>query len=187
MITLENRGSEKGIRRKIGDVFRIPLSEGVYAYGQAVNKTVEVFFDYTDDGFSTNVEQVLKTRPLFKLCVDRYVLAKGYWKIIGRYPVDPNLSSYGDVFMYNSLTKQYSIFRDGIGQIRATWEEIKDLECLSSWGHGAAEQRLKDHFAGRPNWFVESSKSRDQENFPNAYDFYKRYGYDFKLPGDEEK
>lgn len=187
MITLENRGNKKGIRKKVGDVFRIPLGNQVYAYGQAVTIAANVFFDYTDNGVNTDVDKILNSIPLFKVTVDRYVLSKGYWEIIGKYPVDPTLSSYEDAFIYDPIIKQYLIFKDGIGQIPATWEEIKNLEPLTSWGHGSVEQRLKDYLAGRPNYDIEYFHRWDRENFPDIYAFYKQYGYDFKYPGDEEK
>jgi hypothetical protein len=186
MITLENRGQKKGIRKKIGHVYRIPLEEGVYTYGQIVNDTNYVFFDYKDDGVNTDISKILASKVLFKITVDRYIFSKGYWEIIGTYPVDSLLTSYDNKFIYDSFKKQYTIFKDGIGQIPATWEEIKDLECLASWGCFWVEQRLKDHFAGRPNFAVESFRNEHDPSFEkDAIKFYKNYGYDFKLPDED--
>ncbi len=185
MITLENRGNKKGIRKKIGQVYRIPLEEGVYGYGQAVTEVDHAFFDYKDNGQNTNIDEVLKAPVLFKLTVDRYVIAQEYWEIIGKFPVNPEYQEYTECFSYNSFNKRYEIWRMGQGRIPATWEEIKDLECMASWGHTHVEQRLRDHFAGRPNFTVEYFKNEHNPDFErHIQKFYKQYGYDFKLPGE---
>ena len=184
MITLENRGNKKGIRKKIGQVLRIPLEEGVYGYAQMVNKVEHAFFDYKDDGQNMDIEKVLAAPMIFKLTVDRYVVNKGYWEIIGIYPVNPEYQVCKDSFSYHSFNKRYTIWRMGQGQIPATKEEILGLERMSSWEHGSVEQRLRDYFAGRPNYYVEKDISFFGPPYPSMKEFYKQYGYDFKLPGE---
>lgn len=187
MITLNNRGHKKGIRKKIGQVYRIPLEEGVYGYGQVVTDVEHAFFDYKDNGHDTDIEKVLAASVLFKLTVDSYVVNKGYWEILGVYPVNPEYQQYIPCFSYNfNNSNCYEIWHKGKGRVPATWEEIKDLECLSSWGHEHVEQRLRDHFAGRPNFDVEYFRNKHNPDFErDIVKFYKQYGYDFKLPGEE--
>ena len=185
MITLDNRGNKKGIRKKVGQVLRIPLEEGVYGYGQVATDVDHIFFDYKGDGQNTNIEEVLKSPVIFKVTVDKYVVNKGYWEVIGIYPVNPEYQICKDSFSYDPFNKRYTIWRMGQGQIPATKEEIMGLERMASYGHGAVEQRLRDHFAGRPNYYVEKDISFFGPNYQSMKEFYKQYGYDFKLPDEE--
>jgi hypothetical protein len=179
------RGTQKGIRKKIGQLYKIPLGDLIFSYGQVVTSVDHVFFDYLDQGNATDYDKILSSPVIFRCTVDRYVLAKGYWEILGVFPVNPTYQKYEELFSYNSFTKTYQIFKDGKGFVPATWEEIQDMEPFASWQHKAVEQRLKDHFAGRPCYFIEKDRNEHSHDFPDIFTFYKRYGYDFKL--DEEE
>jgi hypothetical protein len=167
------RGQQKGIRQKPGQVLKIPLGDGTFAYCQMVNETQHAFFDYRDDGRAPVIEKILQAKMIFKCVVDSYIINKGYWTIIGKAEIKNEWKHYEDVFSYND---GYYIFKDGIGDVPATWDEIKDLEYFASWGHIAVEQRLRDHFAGRPNYDVEESISRHKGKFFTMDEFYKQYG-----------
>lgn len=169
------RGDKKGIRQKPGQILRIPLGDGTFGYCQMVDKVRHVFFDHQDSGKNTDIDMVVSSKILFKCTVDSYVINKGYWEIIGNYPIRKDLTSYEPSFNYNSLKNRYQIFKDGIGFVPAAWEEIKDLEVFASWGHTHIEQRLRDHFAGRPNYDVESFRSKHLGKFCDMDTFYKPY------------
>jgi hypothetical protein len=175
------RGDKKGIRKKIGDVYKIPLGDGSFAYGQVVTAVDHVFFDFTDSGKANDLPSIINNRVLFKCTVDRYVISKGYWEIVGRLPVKKEHTVYNGLFSYNSFTNSYQIFKDGIGFVPATWEEVQNMEPFASWGHRAVEQRLIDHFAGRPCYFIEADRNEHRKDFPDIFTFYKKYGYDFKM------
>jgi hypothetical protein len=170
------RGDKKGIRQKPGQFLKIPLGDGTFAYCQMVSKTDHAFFDYRDDGVSPIIEKILQSKMIFKCTVDSYVINKGYWEIIDRLPVKEEHLIDQDLFSYNSFTNTYQIFKDGIGDVPATWEEVQNLEVFASWGYYSVEQRLRDHFAGRPNHDVECFRAKDRNSFPKPEAFYKQYG-----------
>lgn len=170
------RGTKKGIRQKVGQVLRIPLGDGTYGYCQMVDKVTHAFFDYRDEG-EGNVEKILKAPMIFKCTVDSYIINKGYWKILDVRTVREDLKKYERGFSYNPFHNHYQIFEKGQGFVSATYEEIKDMEPFASWTHNGVEQRLRDHFAGRPNYDWEHSRNRENSNFPRkALDFYAPYG-----------
>jgi hypothetical protein len=170
------RGDKKGIKKKIGHLYKIPLGNQSYAYGQVVTKVDHVFFDFNDDGKCEDYEKILLSPVVCRCTVDRYVLSKGYWEIIGTFPVNDAYTKYQDLFSYNYYSNRYEIFKQGTGFVPASWEEIKDLEPFASWGHTHIEQRLRDHFAGRPNYIIERFKSRHLGKFCDMDTFYKPYG-----------
>jgi hypothetical protein len=170
------RGDKKGIRQKPGQVLRIPLGDGTYGYCQMVDKVRHAFFDFSDNGEKSDIEKILSSKMIFKCTVDSYVINKGYWEIIGSFPIKEHLTIYEKSFSYNHHSNRYQIFKQGTGFIPASWEEIKDLEPFASWGHTHIEQRLRDHFAGRPNYHVEGFKSHHLGKFCDMDTFYKPYG-----------
>jgi hypothetical protein len=170
------RGQQKGIRQKPGQFLKIPLGDGTFAYCQMVNSTEHAFFDYKDDGSFPIIEKILQSKMIFKCCIDSYVVNKGYWNVIGKAEIHEPLRHRPDKFSYNPFTHTYQIFKNGIGDVPATWEEVQNLEVFASWGYYSVEQRLRDHFAGRPNHDVECFRAKDRNSFPKPEAFYKQYG-----------
>ncbi len=170
----------KYFKEKIGMVFRINLHEGTYGYGQIATETKFIFFDHMDvEGNFTPVEEILEKPVAFYATVDRYVLKEGLWEILGIWPVKPENQVFPATFSYNPFKETYTIFKNGVGNVPCTLEETYGRECLASCGHGLIEQRLRDHFAKRPCYFVEQDRAQHLKNFPPIKEFYKQYGYDF--------
>ena len=112
--------------------------------------------------------------------MDRYVLKEGLWEILGTWSVKPENQTFPASFGYDALKNTYVIWKDGLKKEPCTLEEIYGRECASSWGAWHIEQRLRDHFAKRPCYFVESSRAQHLGSFKPSYkEFYKQYGYDF--------
>ncbi len=170
----------KYFKEKIGMVFRINLNEGTYGYGQVATKGDNVFFDHMDvDGHFTPVGEILEKPVAFYATVDRYVLKEGLWEILGIWPVKPENQVFPESFGYDLLKETYFIWGAGMKKELCTLEETYGRECLASCGHGLIEQRLRDHFAKRPCYFVEQDRAQHLKNFPPIKEFYKQYGYDF--------
>lgn len=174
---------KKRFRQKIGQVFQIPLSCGKFGYCQMVNEADYSFFDYFDDGLISDIKQILHNKIIFSIGVDYYVFKEGIWKLIGVSDVTDNFK-YTEPFSYDVIAETYLIWRvvDGfLKQIPATSEEIRDLECFASSNERHVTERLEDYLAGRPNYWVEHARNQHDPNFPGIVEFYKKYGYDYKL------
>ena len=172
---------KKRFRKKIGMVFRIDLKEGTYGYGQVATEVDNIFFDHQDEAdHFTPIEEILEKPIAFYATVDRYVLKEGLWEILGIYPVKPENQVFPDFFGYDPFKKTYTLFKKGIGYVPCTLEETYGHEYLTSYGHGGIEQRLRDHFAGRPCWYIEYDRTQHLgPTFMSMKEFYKQYGYDF--------
>lgn len=180
---------KKRFRKKIGMVFRVDLKDGTYGYGQVATKTKNVFFDHKDDeGHFTPIEEILEKPIAFYAVVDHYVLKEGLWEILGIYPVKPENQVFPESFSYDPFEKTYTLFKNGIGDVPCTLEETYGHECLASWGDWHIEQRLRDHFSGRPCYIVEEQRSQHlSHNFMSIKEFYKKYGYDFYWLDEEQE
>lgn len=180
----------KYFREKIGMVFRVDLKErDAYAYGQIATDTKYIFFDHIDTKDKwIPVEEILEKPMAFYATVDRYVLKEDLWEILGIWPVKPENQVFPEPFGYDPFKKTYTIFKNGVGNVPCTLEDTYGRECLASWGHGSIEQRLRDHFAGRPNYDVVRQRSDHLgPRFMSMKEFYKQYNYDFHWLDDEEK
>lgn len=174
---------QKKIREKIGQVFIIPLSDGIFGYCQMVSKTKYAFFNFFDHGEHIDIEEIISSDVLFFLTIDSFVIKEGLWEMIGILNVRKEFVRE-DQFSYDSLAGNYIIWRviDGrLQQIKANSDEIKDLECFASSNDRHVIERLEDYLAGRPNYWVQLDKNQHDPNFPGITEFYKKYGYDYKL------
>jgi len=176
-------------RKKIGMVFRVPLhEESSFAYGQVATDVDNVFFDHTDkDGTWTPVEEILSKPVIFSLTVDHYVLKQGLWEVLGIWPVNPEHQvEPEELFGYDNLKEKYFFWRDNGKKEYCTLDDVRGYETLTSWGHGGVEQRLRDHFAVRPNYDITYDYSKHLGLFMGRKEFYAQYGYDFHWLDDEE-
>lgn len=171
---------ERKVKEEVGMMFRVPLRDGTYGYGQVPRIAKCIFFDHRDpEDAWTPVEEILKKPMIFYVTVDKHVIEDGIWKSLGVWPVDPPHQKFPDPFGWDYFKKQYTIWQTGVGKTFVNQADIDGRELLASWGHIAVEDRLRDHFAKRPNYLVEESRNRLNPDFPKSItEFYKQYGID---------
>jgi hypothetical protein len=64
-------------------------------------------------------------------------------------------------FKEDPISHALSRYRGGGGdEVPASAEQCEGLECAAVWEAEHVVERLSDHFAGRPNAWVESMKPR---------------------------
>ena len=173
---------KKRIRKKEGQIFRVPLSGGSFGYGQVMPVSGSVFFDYTDDGTNTDPNFVIRQPILFDIGVDDYVIKDQIWEVIAILPVNPEFMEINrKAFTYSRDTNSYFIWPGNAPKFEVTPEDIKGIEMIASWDHRSVEQRLLDYFENRPNYTYESMHNRHDPNFPKTRkEFYAQYGYTVK-------
>ena len=179
----------KRFRRKSGVLFRVPLGDDKYGYGQIVTGACDIFFDYVDDGNNTDVHIVLNSRVLFRISVQIGPLHDGVWEVLGVYPIREEHTEELDSFRYDLMKEKYYIIKEDMKEVVATVEHIRDLglECMASWGYHLVEDRLRDHFAGRRNYWVDADLNQHNPDFPDIETFYRQQGYDYVWKGDSEE
>jgi len=148
-------------RDKIGALFAIDLGNGQFAFGRRVSKAESVFYDYVTNEISPNtIKKAYESKIAFRTSAYKYAITSGRWEIVdSKEPLPPDLAKPKKYFIQDSITGSFSIYFDG-DISPCTASDIEGLECCAVWEPEHIEDRLRDHFAGRPNIWVESLKPK---------------------------
>ncbi len=130
-----------GRRKKLGDVFAIPLPNGTYAFARLHQEgTVAIYKQRseTEDGFQENDEYE------FTVPVYRFVFRE--WHFVKNIPFSNEEESYAPPYAwFNQLTGAGSIYYKGV-RTPCSYEECKDLEVLAVWdGNQLVDRIMGDH------------------------------------------
>jgi hypothetical protein len=153
---------KKRVRRRVGDVVSIPLGNGRYGFAIVLEDPLFGYFDYSSNRPDPPLPEVTAARLAFKVWTMKHDLVRGYWPVIGRMEDGQLLAEQPWFFKVDSLTHKLSKTRDGAEEVPVTEEEAATLECAAVWEPVHIVDRLRDHFAGVANKWVESMRPRFQ-------------------------
>lgn len=103
-----------------------------------------------------DVHDIVRHKIAFKVDVMNYAITDGDWPVIGNVPLEAELLEEPLFFKKDSITGELTIYRDSTQEeIPATRAQCRGLECAAVWEPEHVVERLNDHFAGRPNRWVE--------------------------------
>jgi hypothetical protein len=145
---------------KRGAVVRIRLGEYQFAYGQMLNEPEYAFFSVRDSGAS-EATLVAGKAVIFRLWVMRHAHGSGRWEKIGNASLQIQLES--PVFRFNQDPLDPAKIQLGEGGLSGRLvspEECDRFERAAVWDASQVEDRLRDHFEGRPNRWVESMRPK---------------------------
>jgi hypothetical protein len=149
----------KRVRRRVGDILKINLGDGLHSYGQVAEDPLIVFFDGAF-GEALSPEQAIALPVLFRIWVHNDAVKKGIWEVIGNLPLAPRNAVepffYKQDAVTGTLSLYHSSFADTGWERPASATDCDGLECAAVWDAEHVEDRLRDHYAGRPNEWVES-------------------------------
>jgi hypothetical protein len=101
----------------------------------------------------------LKDKPyLFISPVMHKAVTSGRWPIIGTYPLESRLKKEPEYFNQDSLDPKLIEIYQGGKTRKGTKREAAKLEPCAIWSAEHIEERIRDHYAGRSNRWVESLK-----------------------------
>jgi hypothetical protein len=156
------RGSRpQRVRRTEGSILKVPLGAGKVAYGLVLREPVVAFFDREcEEGDVPPPEALLDTPVAFRLMVMNHAITQGRWPVVGRIPVPDALKIPPPFCKQDEITGRLSIYHEVEPlaphyERHGTLEECRSLETAAVWDPEHVEDRLRDHFAGRPNIWVE--------------------------------
>lgn len=142
-----------------GAIVQVPLSATRHGYAQMLAEPEYAFFDVRT-GRDLDPCNVVQNALLFRLWVMRYAHSKGRWRKIGSAPVANTLQKPVRRYKQDPLTGKLFTTIDGTDATPATRTQCRRLECAAVWEPEHVEDRLRDHFAGRPNAWVESLRPK---------------------------
>jgi hypothetical protein len=149
----------KRVRLRVGDILKIDVGDGLHSYGQVAEEPLVVFFDGAF-GEALSPEQAIALPVLFRIWVHNHAVKKGIWEVVGNLPLGPENAAEPYFYKQDAITGTLSLYHSSFAE--AGWEhpasatDCDGLECAAVWDAEHVEDRLRDHYAGRPNEWVES-------------------------------
>jgi hypothetical protein len=134
-----------------GVLLRVDLDDQWYTYARMLARRPK--FAFYDCRVSTPPEDVLSivNRPvLFVLSVNDRA-SSGHWLKIGQVPLEMAPVPIPNEFMQDIGTGACQIVDEAFNARPAKPEECVGLERVAVWDPAHVEERLRDHYAGRPN------------------------------------
>lgn len=147
-------------QRKIpGMVVEVDLRNGSYCYAQVLEHGI-AFFDYRSQKRLDRIEALNEVQVLFVIAVYREVITKGIWPKIGMLPIRDEFKELPMKFIQDPVDpEKFSLYNPNTGEITPTTKDkVIGLENAAVWASSHVEERLRDHYAGRPNVWVERFK-----------------------------
>ena len=147
--------ASKRQQRIVGAVVKIPLDEKHHTYGQILPEADVAVFDSRSVHDLSPVE-VISTPVLFRVAVYNHAITKGRWPKIGSAPLRDEFQKPATKFIQDPLKPtEFSIYCGGETR-RASRAECKGLELAAVWEPEHVEDRIRDHYRGAPNKWVQS-------------------------------
>lgn len=144
-------------RRVIGSVHLVALSDGSSVHAVALP---EADFAFLDTRFAEldKLSSVLAYPMLFRVAVHKSAWNTDRWKRLGKVDLPSSMMDPQPTFIQDSLDpRKLEIYLRG--EIRPASEaECVGLERCAVWGPEHVEDRLLDHYQGKPNkWLISIS------------------------------
>jgi hypothetical protein len=148
----------------VGALLRVPIGHGWHGYALTLPDAEFAFFDarMRDAHPIDEAGSVVGRAVLFRLFVFNKAVTSGRWMRVGKVDALPDeLARPVPRFMQDALCPdRYSIYVSGESR-PATLAECEGLEKAAVWEAEHVEDRLRDHYAGVPNKWVESLRPYD--------------------------
>jgi hypothetical protein len=172
---MEQPATERRVIRKArqnraeGRVVRVDLGDGRHAYGRQLWSINVEFYDHVDTAGKTIELLDLVDKPVaFTIWLtDRCFQRNGRWTLLDTIPLLDRERQRSDVkfrqdMPSGALTIESRPHPPSLDFRRrtATAEECQSLEQAAVWSPEHVEDRLRDHFDGRPNTWVESLRPK---------------------------
>lgn len=132
-------------------------SNDKYYYAQILNSKGCAFFDSELDSPLEDYSSLNCKEVLFIVRVYDDVIKKGRWLKVGKMEIRSDLKVEPYKFIQDSLNPDnFELYNPNTGQITpSSRKEVEGLECAAVWEAEHVEDRLRDHFGGKPNVWVE--------------------------------
>jgi hypothetical protein len=142
-------------------VLRVDFDEHWHTYARMLARESKIaFYDHRTTEADVDLESVIKSPILFVVEVFNRAYDKGRWPRVGHVPLDVAPIPIPDRFMQDIGTGKCQIIDEFFNERPATPQECVGMEKVAVREAEGVEQRLRDHYAGRPNAMVDYFKVR---------------------------
>src|SRR5262249_5691470 len=141
-------------QRTVGAVVKIPFDGKWFTYGQILDDAEVVVFDARSD-CELPIEEITKRSMICRVAMSYHAITKGRWLKVGKAPINEVLKTPVPRYIQDILRPdQFNIYCDG--KIRpAAREECIGLEHAAVWEPEHVEERIRDHYSGKQNRWVD--------------------------------
>ena len=146
------------VRRREGDLLKIDLGDERHSYAQVAAEPLVVFFD---GSFALDLppDQIASLTVLFRIWVANHAIKRGRWPVVGRAVLAPDDRKEPFFYKQDAITGRLTVYHSSFAQTNweraATLAECGDLENAAVWEPEHVEDRLRDHYAGQPNKWLD--------------------------------
>lgn len=150
------------IRRTPGDILAIPLgSDGRVAFGLVLEEPLVAFYNLEGrQGTFPALIDIVSSRVAFRIWVMNQPIINGDWPIIGHAPIPAELREDPWFFKQDPVSGKVTITRTGAEELTPAQGQADTLERAAVWSAEHVVDRLRDHFDGRANRWVDSMRLR---------------------------
>ena len=142
---------------KLGTVIAIPLNSRLFGFGLILSRPQIAVLDVKSGRPELPVlEGPIDGHVLFHVSVMRSAVLSDAWRKIGEIELPDSLKKEPWTFNQDLMSGEIYLTKTGSEDVPTTPEGIRGLERVAVWEGEHLEDRIRDHFAGRPNKWVES-------------------------------
>jgi hypothetical protein len=147
-------------QRTVGAIVKIELGDGYHSYARILDKANYAFYNLRTNEEISDLNYIISKQILFIIAVYDDVVTKGRWLKIGKLPIEDSLQILPYKYIQDKQKPgSFELYNSNTGKSEpASKEECKGLECAAVWEANHIEERIRDHFAGRPNIWVEKMR-----------------------------
>ncbi|WP_444921815.1 immunity 26/phosphotriesterase HocA family protein [Microbulbifer sp. CnH-101-G] len=146
------------IKHKAGSVVKIELESGEFCFAHVLKDPLIAFYDLKVKEIPP-INVVINSSILFKVWVMKYAVTSGRWPIIGQSPLTEDLRAPVTFFKQSPMNGNLFLYRNSeIQDGPVSAGDCEGLERAAVWDPEHIEDRLRDHFLGVPNKWMESLK-----------------------------
>jgi len=155
---LVRANSMKYQKRTVGSFVKIKLDDTYHTYARILCGAYFAFYDCRTKTDITDMKKIASCNILFINAVYNSAVTRNRWLKVGKLPLESELKTTPPEFIQDQIDPtKFFIYEHG--KIRpATREECEGLECAAVWIPEHIEDRIRDHYAGVPNKWVEELK-----------------------------
>lgn len=146
----------KRIKRKVGNVVKIPLSDGNHGYGFELPHGLVAVVNYHGQE-ELSAQDIVQVKPLFTVMVVDRAIKSLRWPVIGYVELSEVWLRPVKFYKQDALHGELLFLKWSDGtEVPTDMDGIEGLEKAAIWGPEHVEDRIMDHFAGRPNRWLKS-------------------------------
>lgn len=150
-----------GTRLKPGAVVAIEFEANQVSFAMVLEDPLVVFFDCAKaKNAKIEMADIVDRPAAFKVWVMKYAVTGKLWPVVGQVAVPEHLRPLPWFYKKDAINGKIYRTQMGVKDFESSLSDIEGLECAAVWDPEHVVDRLKDHFAGRPNKWVEILKAK---------------------------